>query len=89
MPVLTAWTPMSSTTLRYWARTASTGSSQAPCTPREFCAVTAVTTLMPCTPSASIVFRSAWIPAPPPESDPATVSTLGGAPAGPAAPDSS
>ena len=43
MPVLTAWTPMSSTTLRYWARTASTGSSQAPCTPREFCAVTAVT----------------------------------------------
>ena len=27
MPVFTAWTPMSSTTLRYWARTASTGSS--------------------------------------------------------------
>ena len=71
MPVLTAWTPMSSTTLRYWARTASTGSSQAPCTPREFCAVTAVITLMPCTPSASIVFRSAWMPAPPPESEPA------------------
>src|SRR4051794_32978515 len=32
---------------------------------------------MPCTPSASIVLRSAWIPAPPPESDPATVSTRG------------
>ena len=43
IPVLTACTPMSSTTLRYWARTASAGSSQAPCTPREFCAVTAVT----------------------------------------------
>ena len=35
------------------------GSSHAPWTPREFCAVTAVTTLMPCTPSASIVLRSA------------------------------
>ena len=46
-----------------------------PWTPREFCAVTAVTTLIPCTPWASIVFRSAWIPAPPPESEPATVST--------------
>ena len=50
----------------------------APCTPTEFCAVTAVTTLIPCTPSASIVFRSAWMPAPPPESEPATVSTRGG-----------
>ena len=66
-------------TLRNWARTASTGSSQQPCTPSEFCAVTAVSTLMPCTPSASIVFRSAWMPAPPPESEPATVSTRGGA----------
>src|SRR3954454_13074031 len=47
--------------------------------PREFCAVTAATTCMPCTPSASIVLRSAWMPAPPPESDPATVSTRGGA----------
>src|SRR3954453_8365038 len=35
-------------------------------------------TLIPCTPSASIVLRSAWMPAPPPESDPATVSTRGG-----------
>src|SRR4029453_1248088 len=39
--------------------------------------VIAVSTLIPCTPLASIVFRSAWIPAPPPESDPAMVSTLG------------
>src|SRR4051794_15032918 len=33
---------------------------------------------MPCTPRASIVLRSAWIPAPPPESEPAIVSTRGG-----------
>ena len=33
--------------------------------------------LVPKTPHAMNVFRSAWIPAPPPESDPATVSTLG------------
>ena len=78
MPVLTAWTPMSSTTAWNWARTASSGSSQAPCTTSEFCAVTAVSTLMPCTPSASIVLRSAWTPAPPPESEPATVSTRAG-----------
>src|SRR5918999_2201170 len=35
-------------------------------------------TLMPWTPMASMVFRSAWMPAPPPESEPATVSTRGG-----------
>ena len=46
-----------------------------PCTPTEFCAVIAVSTLIPWTPWASIVFRSAWIPAPPPESEPAMVST--------------
>ena len=46
-----------------------------PCTPSEFCAVTAVSTLIPCTPRASIVLRSAWMPAPPPESEPAMVST--------------
>src|SRR4051794_16189689 len=35
-------------------------------------------TLMPCTPKACMVFRSAWMPAPPPESEPATVRTRGG-----------
>src|SRR5215207_273318 len=79
MPVFTASTPMSSTTLRNCASTCSAGSSQAPWTPRLFCAVIAVSTLIPCTPLASIALRSAWIPAPPPESDPAIVSTLGGA----------
>ena len=34
-------------------------------TPQVFCAVTAVITLMPNTPWAAKVFRSAWMPAPP------------------------
>ena len=32
---------------------------------------------VPYTPCAAKVFRSAWIPAPPPESEPAIVRTLG------------
>src|SRR6185437_7532932 len=45
---------------------------------REFWAVTAVTAVMPWTPRASMVFRSAWMPAPPPESEPAIARTRGG-----------
>src|SRR5512132_1079201 len=44
----------------------------------EFCTVTAVIADMPWTPWARNVLRSAWIPAPPPESDPATVRTRAG-----------
>src|SRR5512133_866158 len=44
----------------------------------EFCTVTAVMADMPWTPWARNVLRSAWIPAPPPESDPAMVSTRAG-----------
>src|SRR3989304_5166118 len=39
--------------------------------------MTAVIAVMPYTPSALNVLRSAWIPAPPPESEPAIVSTRG------------
>src|SRR5579875_92197 len=78
MPVLTACAPMSPRTESSCAATAAGGSSQYPCTPTEFCAVTAQTTVMPWTPSASMVFRSAWMPAPPPESEPAIASTRGG-----------
>ena len=39
-----------------------------------FCAVRAVMAEVPYTENAANVFRSAWIPAPPPESDPAIVS---------------
>ena len=43
-------------------------------TRRGFCAVRHVIALVPCTPKAANVFRSAWMPAPPPLSEPATVS---------------
>src|SRR5664279_1658249 len=45
-------------------------------TPRVFCAVTAVTTVVPKTPKRWNVFRSAWMPAPPPESEPAMESAI-------------
>src|SRR5665213_4374073 len=45
-----------------------------PLTPCVFWAVRAVTTEAPKTPSAANVFRSAWMPAPPDESEPAMVS---------------
>src|ERR1700722_6531935 len=46
-------------------------------TPRVFCAVSAVTTEAPKTPSAAKLLRSAWMPAPPDESEPAMVSAIG------------
>ena len=46
-------------------------------TPRGFCAVRQVMALVPCTPSAANVFRSACIPAPPPLSEPAMVKATG------------
>ena len=42
-----------------------------------FCAVTAVIAVEQYTPRAAQALRSAWIPAPAPESEPATVSTCG------------
>jgi hypothetical protein len=42
-----------------------------------FCAVIAVIAVVPCTPHRAKALRSAWIPAPPPESDPAMESTTG------------
>src|SRR5882672_1440619 len=47
-----------------------------PVTPCVFCAVSAVMTEAPYTPSAEKVFRSAWMPAPPPESEPAMVTAI-------------
>ena len=47
-------------------------------TSRVFCAVTAVIAQSPWTPNDANVRRSAWMPAPPPESEPAIVSTEGG-----------
>ena len=42
-----------------------------------FCAVSAVMALMPNTPQASMVFRSACMPAPPDESEPEIARTAG------------
>ena len=48
-----------------------------PATRRGFWAVMQVMALVPCTPRAAKVFKSAWIPAPPPLSEPAIVSATG------------
>jgi len=74
MPIFTASTPMSSTTASIWSRSSCTGRSWMARTPSVFCAVIAV---MPKQPSAANVFRSAWIPAPPPLSEPAIDNTRG------------
>src|SRR3954471_24402627 len=50
-----------------------------PVTPTVFCAVSAVIAVIPCTPQRANALRSAWMPAPPPESEPAMESTAGGA----------
>src|SRR5919197_3202227 len=55
----------------------SAGTSATSVTPVVFCTVIEVTALIPHTPSRANVFRSAWMPAPPPESEPAMVSARG------------
>src|SRR4029453_7813949 len=77
IPVLAASAPMSPSTASSWRATNSGARLATPCTPIEFCAVTAVRTEAPNTRKALKVFRSAWMPAPPPESEPAMVSARG------------
>ncbi len=77
MPHLAASVPKSSRTERSCCATNAGGRFSTPWTPREFCAVTAVSTDMPNTRNAENVLRSAWMPAPPPESEPAMVRALG------------
>ena len=48
-----------------------------PVTPTVFCAVSAVIAVIPWTPQRANAFRSAWMPAPPPESEPAIERTAG------------
>jgi hypothetical protein len=71
MPIFTASTPMSSTTASIWSMRICDGTAWIERTPSVFCAVSAVIAVMPKQPSAAMVFRSAWMPAPPPLSDPA------------------
>ena len=53
------------------------GSGYTLVTSTVFCAVTAVIAVIPCTPQRANALRSAWIPAPPPESEPAIDSARG------------
>ena len=76
MPVLTARTSKSSSTARHWASTMSDSVVATEKTPSVFWAVKAVIAVVPCTPKAAKVRRSAWIPAPPPESEPAMLRTV-------------
>ena len=71
IPTLTASTPMSETTARTWATIISGSTAATISTPSVFWAVSAVIAVVPWTPQRANAFRSAWIPAPPPESDPA------------------
>ncbi|CAI6002763.1 unnamed protein product [Closterium sp. NIES-65] len=76
-PPLTAATGRSLSTLLNCATTASAPTACADCTPRVFCAVTAVIAVAHHAPCAALDLISAWTPAPPPESDPAIVNTTG------------
>src|SRR5919204_804694 len=77
MPVFAASTPMSSKTASSWARTNSGGSVWTSVTATVLCAVSATSADIPWQPSRANAFRSAWMPAPPPESDVAIVRQRG------------
>src|SRR5690625_2773079 len=78
MPNLVASTGMSSRTLVTCETTASGAIGSTAWTPWVFCEVSAVIAEVPYTASSLMDFRSAWIPAPPPESEPAMVKAVGG-----------
>ena len=77
MPVFAASAPRSSSTTSIWARAKSGGTSWIALTPTVFWAVRATIADMPWAPQRAKAFRSAWMPAPPPESEDAIVSTRG------------
>mmetsp|Transcript_7758 Transcript_7758/g.28141 ORF Transcript_7758/g.28141 Transcript_7758/m.28141 type:complete len:225 (-) Transcript_7758:378-1052(-) len=78
MPVFTASAPMSPTTASICSPTKPASTPLIELTPRVFWAVSAVIADIPKTPYEEQVFRSAWLPAPPPESDPEMHSTVAG-----------
>ncbi len=77
IPIFTASTPISETTARTWSRMNCRGSVSTEITSWVFCAVSATIAEVPCTPQRANAFRSAWIPAPPPESEVAIVIAIG------------
>mmetsp|Transcript_5882 Transcript_5882/g.15690 ORF Transcript_5882/g.15690 Transcript_5882/m.15690 type:complete len:226 (+) Transcript_5882:326-1003(+) len=78
IPVLMTSAPRSSKTDLICCCTKSTFTGKMPCTPCVFCAVSAAIAVMPNAPKAVQLLRSAWMPAPPPLSEPAMMSTRGG-----------
>ena len=76
MPVLSAAGGRSSASAMSCAATIASGTVSTARTPRVFCAVIATITDVPKTPNWWKVLRSAWIPAPPPESEPAIVRAI-------------
>ena len=77
MPVFTASTPRSESTDRTCAWKCACGTMCTSCTPFVFCAVRAVSAVIPKTPCAANAFKSACMPAPPPASEPAAVRQRG------------
>ena len=77
MPVFAACGFRPEVTALIWALTISGVQAWMPYTPAGFCAVKQVMAEVPCTPNEANTFRSAWIPAPPPLSDPAMVRAQG------------
>src|SRR4029077_10095824 len=75
MPVFNASAPRSSSTTSICCRMKSGGIGRTPKTPSVFCAVNAVTAVIAKASSIVTVLMSAWMPAPPPESEPAMIST--------------
>src|SRR5439155_22182199 len=75
MPVFSASAPISSSTTSICWRMKSGGIGKTPNTPSVFCAVSAVTAVIAKASSIVTVLMSAWMPAPPPESEPAMIST--------------
>ena len=77
IPIFTASTPRSSATARTCAAMISGATGCTALTPTVFCTVIAVIAVVPCTPARANALRSAWIPAPPPESEPAIERATG------------
>ncbi|MNH08548.1 hypothetical protein D3C79_679670 [compost metagenome] len=60
-----------------WAQKLCISTGSTIFTATEFWAVMAEMTEQPCTPRLCMLCKSAWMPAPPPESEPAMVQTMG------------
>ena len=77
IPLFTAAGRRSVATASICARTSRGAMGVDRTTASVFCAVMAVIAVVPNTPRRANTRRSAWTPAPPPESDPAIVSAIG------------